>query len=78
MKSIKQILLLLIAGLMLIVTDAGKSFAANYSPAAGHVQGKEYNGIFKNKKKKKKDCDCPGNKKNRRKVARERRKNNTN
>jgi hypothetical protein len=76
MKSIKQILLLLIASLMLTVTDSGKSFAASYSPA-GHVQEREDNGIFKNKKKKKKDCDCPGNKKNRRKVARERRKNNT-
>jgi hypothetical protein len=33
-------------------------------------------GLFK-RKKKKKDCDCPGNKKNRRKVARERRSRNT-
>jgi len=60
----------------LLLTETGHATAAE-SFAGESVRAEAQDGIFKNRKKKKKDCDCPGNKKNRRKVARERRRNRT-
>jgi len=76
MKSIKGVSFLLITTLMLTFTGTSNAFAGSIASAT-QTEKKTDGGIFKNKKKKKKDCDCPGNKKNRKKVARERRKNHT-
>lgn len=74
MKKRKIALLSLLLGATLLFT--GVSATAKEPSVIRAANGQAQDGIF-GKKKKKKDCDCPGNKKNRRKVARERRKNRT-
>ncbi len=73
MNTGKKMFLSLLLGVSLLLpgtADATESIAFSESPFT-----EAQDGIFG--KKKKKDCDCPGNKKNRRKVARARRKNRT-
>ena len=73
MNTGKKAFLSLLLGVSLLLpgaADAAEPVSAPESPATTAQDG-----IFG--KKKKKDCDCPGNKKNRRKVARARRKNRT-
>ena len=74
MKKGKTVFLSLLLGTMMLVT--GVSAAATEPSLNRAATNEAQDGIF-GKKKKKKDCDCPGNKKNRRKVARARRKNRT-
>ncbi len=53
-------------------TDFSLSVA---KPETGVIE-KTDNGLFK-KKKKKKDCDCPGSKQGKRKIAKQRRQHTT-
>jgi hypothetical protein len=74
MKKGKTSFLSLLLGTIMFVTGVSAAATEPYPNRAAATEAQD--GIF-GKKKKKKDCDCPGNKKNRRKVARERRKNGT-
>ncbi len=74
MKKGKTAFLSLLLGAVMLFT--GLSAAAKEPSLNCAAATEAQDGVF-GKKKKKKDCDCPGNKKNRRKVARERRKNRT-
>jgi hypothetical protein len=65
--------LTLLLGVSLLLPGAAEATESVSYPENPRSQVQD--GIFG--KKKKKDCDCPGNKKNRRKVARARRKNRT-
>jgi hypothetical protein len=68
----KAFLSLLLGGSLFFAEAAGATPSVSF-PESPRTEAQD--GIFG--KKKKKDCDCPGNKKNRRKVARARRKNRT-
>ena len=73
MNTGKKAFLSLLLGVSLLLPGAAGATESGSSPESARSEAQD--GIFG--KKKKKDCDCPGNKKNRRKVARARRKNRT-
>jgi|GEM_PF-5003932 len=73
MNTGKKAFLSLLLGVSLLLPGAADAAEPDSAPESPATQAQD--GIFG--KKKKKDCDCPGNKKNRRKVARARRKNRT-
>lgn len=73
LNSGKKTFLSLLLGVSLLLPGAAGATETGTSPESPRSEAQD--GIFG--KKKKKDCDCPGNRKNRRKVARARRKNRT-
>jgi hypothetical protein len=73
MNTGKKAFLSLLLGIGLLLPEVAGATEPISSPESPRTEAQD--GIFG--KKKKKDCDCPGNKKNRRKVARARRKNRT-
>jgi hypothetical protein len=73
MNTVKKAVLSLLLGVSMLLPGAADATESVSYPASPQTEAQD--GIFG--KKKKKDCDCPGNKKNRRKVARARRKNRT-
>ena len=72
MNTVKKAVLSLLLGVSMLLPGAADATESVSYPASPQTEAQD--GIFG---KKKKDCDCPGNKKNRRKVARARRKNRT-
>jgi hypothetical protein len=73
MNTGKKAFLSLLLGIGLLLPEVAGAAEPVAAPESPRTEAQD--GIFG--KKKKKDCDCPGNKKNRRKVARARRKNRT-
>ena len=73
MNTGKKAFLSLLLGVSLLLPEVAGATEPTTAPDGPRTEAQD--GIFG--KKKKKDCDCPGNKKNRRKVARARRKNHT-